>query len=91
MLGLALIWGLGGSVFINCSRTLFQQAAPERGRGRVLAIYQLGFTGGAPIGALLSGFGADAVGMHTTILISSSIMLLLVAAMATFSGISKLK
>ena len=91
MLGLALVWGLGGSVFINCSRTLFQQAAPERGRGRVLAIYQLGFTGGAPIGALLSGFGADAVGMHTALLISSSIMLLLVAAMATFSGISKLK
>ena len=91
MLGLALVWGFGGAVFINCSRTLFQQAAPERGRGRVLAIYQLGFTGGAPIGALASGFGAEVLGMHATLLISGATMLLLVAAMAIFSEISSLK
>ena len=62
-----------------------------RGRGRVLAIYQLGFTGGAPLGALLSGFGAEFLGMHTTLVISAGTMLLLVAAMAIFSEISRLK
>ena len=58
-LGFVLLWGLAGSVFINCSRTLFQQAAPQRGRGRVLAIYQLGFTGGGPAGG---GAGPGAPG-----------------------------
>jgi MFS family permease len=91
MLGFVLLWGLAGSVFINCSRTLFQQAAPEHGRGRVLAIYQLGFTGGGPAGALLAGFGAEAVGLHTTLFVSASTMLLLVAAMAIFSDVSRLR
>jgi len=91
MLSLVLIWGLAGSVFINCSRTLFQQAAPERGRGRVLAIYQLGFAGGGPIGALLAGFGAEVLGLHSTLVVSSSTMLVLVASMAVFSDVSRLR
>ena len=91
LLGFVLLWGLAASVFINCSRTLFQQAAPAHGRGRVLAIYQLGFTGGGPIGALLSGFGAGAVGLHGTLMISAGSMLLLVAGMAIFSEVSRLK
>jgi len=91
LLVLVLTWGLGGSVFINCSRTLFQQAAPEQGRGRVLAIYQVGFTGGGPIGALLAGFAADAVGLHGTLVLSSCTMVLLVASMAIFSDVSRLR
>lgn len=91
MLGLVLLWGLAGSVFINCSRTLFQQAAPEQGRGRVLAIYQLGFTGGGPAGALLAGYGAEALGLHTTLIFSSCGMLVIVAAMALFSDVSRLR
>ena len=88
---MALAWGLAGSVFINCSRTLFQQAAPIQGRGRVLAIYQLGFAGGGPIGALLAGFGADALGLHTTLVVSATTMLILVAGMAIFSDVSRLR
>jgi predicted MFS family arabinose efflux permease len=91
MLALALAWGLAGSVFINCSRTLFQQAAPIQGRGRVLAIYQLGFAGGGPIGALLAGFGADALGLHATLVVSATTMLILVAGMAIFSDVSRLR
>jgi predicted MFS family arabinose efflux permease len=55
MLAATLTWGLCGSVFINCSRTLFQEASPSDQRARVLAIYQLGFMGAGPIGALLAG------------------------------------
>ena len=91
LLALVLIWGLGGSVFINCSRTLFQQAAPEEGRGRVLAIYQVGFTGGGPIGALLAGFGADVLGLHGTLVVSSCTMVALVVVMAIFSDVSRLR
>ena len=91
MLGLALAWGIAAAVFINCSRTLFQQAAPVHGRGRVMAIYQLGFVGGGPIGALLSGFGAEALGLHATLQATSGAMLVLVAGMWIFSDVSRLR
>ena len=70
---------------------LFQQAAPVGGRGRVMAIYQLGFVGGGPIGALLSGFGADILGLHATLWATSGAMLALVAGMWMFSSVSRLR
>jgi MFS family permease len=85
MMGLTLLWGLGASVFITCSRTLFQEAAPDRERGRVLAIYQLGFMGGAPIGSLLSGFSSSLIGLHGTLIMASLCMLTLAAVMAAFT------
>ena len=80
---LTLIWGLGGSVFINCSRTLFQESAPVHLRGSVLAVYQLGFMGAAPIGTFLSGFAVKQFGLHGTLLIGATSMLGLVLWMAT--------
>jgi predicted MFS family arabinose efflux permease len=62
------VWGLGGSVFINCSRTLYQQAAPRAQRGQVLSIYQLGFMGAAPLGALAAGFSSELLGPANTLL-----------------------
>jgi len=78
-------WGLAASVFINCSRTLYQEAAPEVQRGRVLAVYQLGFMGGGPIGALLSGFLSEPLGLHGTLMAASASMGLFVVAMAVFT------
>jgi hypothetical protein len=51
----ALAWGTGGAVFINSSRTLVQEAAPPEQRGRVMAVYQLGFVGSGPLGMLFTG------------------------------------
>jgi MFS family permease len=78
-------WGLGGSVFINCSRTLFQQAAPAAERARVLAVYQLGFIGGAPIGTSLMGVASASLGLNGSLLFASSMMLCVVAALALFT------
>ena len=36
--------------------TIVQLEAPESHRARVLAIFQLGFAGGAPVGALAMGY-----------------------------------
>ena len=83
-------WGLSGAIFINGSRTIFQQHAPSAYRGRVLAAYQLGFTGGGPIGALASGFIISEVGLGETFFVSSSMMLLLVLAMSLFSDHPKI-
>ena len=83
-------WGLGGAIFINSSRTIFQQHAPSAYRGRVLAAYQLGFTGGAPIGAFASGFIISEVGLGETFFVSASMMLLLVLAMSLFSDLPKI-
>ncbi len=91
MAACSLVWGLGGSVFINCSRTLFQVAAPEAQRGRVLAVYQLGFVGGGPIGALLAGFSADALGLHLTLVVFALAMACLVVSMALWSDVARLR
>jgi MFS family permease len=91
LIGLTLVWGMCGAVFINCSRTLYQEAAPAVGRGSVLAVYQLGFMGGAPIGALLSGFAIGAVGLHGTLQLASATMMTLVAAMAVFTTTARME
>ena len=55
-------WGLAAAVFINCSRTLYQEAAPAAQRARVLSVYQLGFSGAAPVGAIIMGYVVDRLG-----------------------------
>lgn len=91
LIALTLIWGLGGAVFINCSRTLFQEATPGAERGRVLAVYQLGFMGGAPIGTMLAGFSVAALGLHGTLLAAAGAMTALVIVMATLTGTPRMR
>jgi MFS family permease len=52
---LSFIWGLGAGVTITMARTIVQEDAPNASRARILSVYQLGFTGGLPLGALLAG------------------------------------
>jgi MFS family permease len=85
MVILTFLWGLAGSVFINCSRTLYQEAAPVEQRGRVLAVYQLGFIGGAPIGSTVSGFLSGAVGLHWTLIAAAAAMGVMAVTLALFS------
>ena len=84
-------WGLGGAFFINASRTIFQEHAPAAYRGRVLAVYQLGFTGGGPIGAFASGFAISAWGLGATFFIGASSMALMVIGMATLTRVGRIE
>ena len=74
------LWGLGGSVFINCSRVLYQEAAPPAHRGRVLSVYQLGFMGGAPLGAVLAGMIGQRIGSLHALWVFSGAMAIFVCA-----------
>ena len=49
------IWGLGAGVTMSTSRTITQSSAAPAFLGRVLAVYSMGFMGGAPIGAYIIG------------------------------------
>lgn len=57
-----VIWGLVAGVAISTSRTIVQGAAGQRYLGRVLAVYSMGFMGGAPVGSALVGFAAGEFG-----------------------------
>jgi MFS family permease len=85
------VWGVTASVFMNAGRTLFQAAAPPTHRGRVLSIYALGFMGSAPLGALLSGFLADAVGPLGACWVCALSMTALATGASLFTGTARLE
>ncbi|MDX1649678.1 MAG: MFS transporter, partial [Myxococcota bacterium] len=90
-LAVTLAWGLAGSVFMNCSRTLFQEAAPPERRARVLAVNQLGFMATGPLGSLLAGFVSGLVGPLPTLVIFGSGMVLLVTIVALTTAVPRLE
>jgi MFS family permease len=53
---ICLAWGIGAGITLTQGRTIVQLEAPESHRARVLAIFQLGFAGGTPFGALGMGY-----------------------------------
>jgi MFS family permease len=77
--GLCLAWGLGAGVVMTQGRTMVQIAAPVSHRARVLAIFQLGVIGGAPVGALLIGYLAALLGPRRVVLIPAIVMWLVLA------------
>jgi MFS family permease len=73
---LVFVWGLGAGVTISMSRTIVQEHAPAAHRGRVMSIYQLGFTGGMSVGALVIGFVVAAIGARAAALVPAASMTL---------------
>jgi MFS family permease len=65
---LSLVWGLGAGCVMTLSRTIVQAEATEAYRARALAVFQLGFAGGAPLGSLIMGVMSDEVGTHNAML-----------------------
>jgi predicted MFS family arabinose efflux permease len=63
---ITFFWGIGHSIFFNMSRTMFQEAAPESHRARVLSINALAFMGMTPFSTLGSGLLADWIGSLET-------------------------
>jgi MFS family permease len=90
-ISLVFVWGLAAGVSIMMSRTIVQAAAPPRLLARVLSIYQLGFMGGAPVGAALMGIVADAAGPQLVILVPSIGMLAMIVWMTFFTPIWKMR
>jgi len=59
--------GFSMMVQLASSNTLIQSMAPDRLRGRVMAVYSMMFVGMAPFGALLAGVLAHQVGAPLTV------------------------
>jgi len=82
---ITVLWGFAAGVAISMSRTIVQGAAGERYLGRVLAVYSMGFMGGAPLGSAIVGFAASEMGARTAALIPAAGLALAAVALAVFT------
>jgi MFS family permease len=76
---ICLVWGVGAGVTLTQGRTIVQLEAPESHRARVLAIFQLGFAGGAPVGALGMGYVTAVTGPRQAAVYPAALMLVVLA------------
>jgi MFS family permease len=78
-LSLMLLAILGGAALlgVNATNAMLQQSVPDAWRGRVIGLYSMSFAGTAPIGGLIAGYGAERIGLTTTLTING---LLIIAA-----------
>ncbi|MGA2643043.1 MAG: MFS transporter [Spirochaetia bacterium] len=66
-LAVLLTVGAANIVVNNLANSLVQSLTPDHLRGRVMGVYMLTFFGFAPVGALLAGGAATAVGVPLTV------------------------
>ena len=69
---LAVIMGCAGGIFINMNQGLIQSNTPPELMGRVMGLFTLVQTGFTPIGALILGVTAAAIGPGNTMSIASA-------------------
>ncbi len=87
LLALCFVWGTGAGVTMTQGRTIVQVAAPDSHRSRLMALFQLGFMGGAPIGAVAMGALANAFSLSVAMWCAAGAMVLTVAAVVATSSI----
>ena len=80
---LVFVWGLGAGVMISMSRTTMQENAPPALRARILSIFQLGFTGGMSLGALIAGLVVHYVGARNATLFPAMTMAVMLTLLVT--------
>ena len=68
------LFGMASGVNMSMARTIVLECAPASHRARLLSIFQLGYLGAAPIGALTMGYLTALLGPFHTALIAGSIM-----------------
>lgn len=78
-LALIFVWGLGAGITMTQSRTVVQIVAPATHRARLMSLFQLGLSGGGPIGAFVTGTICSIWGLKAALLIPAIAMLLMIA------------
>lgn len=73
MLALVFLMGLSGGFFVNMNQGLIQSNTPQALMGRVMALYTLTAAGLMPLGALVLGLIASAIGTGNTISLAGAI------------------
>lgn len=86
---LLTVWGMGAGVSLNMGRTMVQEGTPAALRGRMLALFQLGFIGGAPIGAGLLGLLAAYTGSQSAMLAAGLCAALAIIALSCFTSLAR--
>lgn len=71
-----VILGIGFTLTTNSASTLIQERSPAEIRGRVMAVWLVGFIGVRPISAAVLGVCADHVGLWLAFVVSATISLL---------------
>lgn len=70
-----------GSIFMMCVfamiASLVQLIVQEEMRGRVMSIYMLAFRGGAPMGALITGFLAERIPLTRVLMVEGALLSLI--------------
>jgi MFS family permease len=79
---LIFVWGIGAGITMTQSRTVVQIVAPATYRARLMALFQLGLSGGGPIGALLTGSICAVWGLEAALLLPALAMVLVIAFVA---------
>jgi MFS family permease len=62
-------------MIVNLSNAMVQTRITDEMRGRVMGVYTFFFFGAFPIGSLVAGWSADAIGEPLTVMISAAILL----------------
>ena len=75
---LNFIWGIGAGITMTQSRTVVQIVAPATHRARLMSLFQLGLSGGGPIGAFLTGTICDIWGLKAALLLPAAAMAVLI-------------
>jgi Transmembrane secretion effector len=73
---LIFVWGIGAGITMTQSRTVLQIMAPPSHRARLLSLFQLGLSGGGPIGAFVTGSICAVWGIQAAMLLPAVAMLL---------------
>jgi MFS family permease len=91
-LGLLVCVGAANIVVNNLCNSLVQTLSPDPLRGRVMSVYILVFFGFMPIGALLAGILASALGEHLTVALTALLTLAGAAFIAVIApGLKRLE
>jgi MFS family permease len=64
---LLLVWGLTGGFYMNLNQSLIQELTPADRMGRVMALNSLVQAGLLPLGGLVAGLLATAIGAPATL------------------------
>jgi MFS family permease len=67
-IALMFLWGMSAGASMAVNRGMVQAAAPHAYRARVLSVLQFSQVAGGPVGALLYGFIAQAVGIQNALM-----------------------
>jgi MFS family permease len=88
---LVFAWGTGAGLMISMARTIVQENAPPAHLARVMSVYQLGFTGGMPIGAFLLHFVVPDHGARSTALIPGGAMIVVLLLLLTTTALWRIR